>query len=190
MLQFSISLLLGVYFLNSSEHNINKQRNLRYMWLALYLFYVVQMMYMLFYSSEFARDYVNLNDENYIEALQNQYNIGTNMIPFTTIKKMTAIFSIPSYANSIAIINLFGNFIAFMPNAFFFLILSKKAKQTWRFAFYMSVLIITVEVTQFLTLTGSMDIDDYILNFTGVMLAYIVLRIPLLQNMLRFLKGK
>lgn len=188
-LLFSSFLILGIYLLNSSEHNINRQRNLHFMWIVLFVFYVLQMAYMLFFSSEFARDYVSFPTQGYLKALHTQWEYGTNLIPFQTIKKMITIFYLPSYSNSIAIINLFGNFIAFMPFAFFLLLLTEKAKKVWRFSLWMSLIIIFVEVTQFFTLTGSMDIDDYILNFTGVMFAYGILKIAPSKKILSFLIG-
>lgn len=186
---FSMLLILGTYLLNNSVQNTNKQRNLYAMWMTLLIFYVLQMIHMLFFSSDFARDTVNLNIHSYQEALQAQWLHGTNLVPFATIKKMVNIFSLPAYSNSIAIINLFGNMIAFTPCAFFFLLLAKKAQKVWKFALFMSFIIILVEVTQFFTCTGSMDIDDYILNFTGVMVAYGILKIPKLQKLLKYIKG-
>lgn len=188
-LLFSIFLIPGIYLLNLSEQNINQQRNLRFMWMALFVFYVLQMVYMLFFSSEFARDYVSIQTQSYQEALQTQWTYGTNLIPFHTIKSMIAIFSLPGYSNSIAYINLLGNFVAFMPFAFFLLLLFEKTKKVWRFSLFMSTVIISVEVTQFFTLTGSMDIDDYLLNFTGVMIAYGILRSSSFQRIFEFLKG-
>lgn len=186
---FCIFLILGTYLLNISEYNIRAQRNLYTMWMILFIFYVLQMIYMLFFSRDFARDSLNLNIHSYGEALRAQWLYGTNLMPFDTIKKMIHIFSLPAYANSIAIINLFGNIVAFMPCALFYTLLTKKAQKAWKFALLMSFIIILVEVMQFFTCTGSMDIDDYILNFSGVMIAYGILKIPILQKLLQYAKG-
>lgn len=185
---YTISLFLGVYLVDDHQME-NRQRLLHVMWTALFLFYVIQMIYMLFFSSEFARDYVSLGEGNYKEALLQQWEFGTNLVPFETVDRMMAIFSMPLYPNSVAIINLAGNVVAFMPFAFFSLLLYPKAQKPLVFCFSMALLIISVEVIQFFTLTGSMDIDDFILNFAGVLFAYGILKLPLLQKMCAVLRG-
>lgn len=186
---YTISLFLGVYLIDDHHHPL-RRRMLHIMWMALFLFYVIQMIYMLFFSSEFARDYVSLQNGSYKEALMQQWSFGTNLTPFETIHRMMAIFSLPNYANSIAIINLAGNLVAFMPFAFFALILFPKAQKPMYFCLSMAFLIIAVEVTQFFTLTGSMDIDDFILNYLGVLIAYGILKTRPFQRMCAILKGE
>ena len=132
----------------------------------------------LFIASEFARDYVDLSSISYKEALLSQWTYNTNLIPFTTIQQMINIFYIPSISNNIPLINLIGNFIAFMPFSLFVLILFPNEKKSYKFLLIMAIIIIGVEITQFFTLTGSMDIDDFILNFGGVVFSYYILRFP------------
>ena len=94
---------------------------------------------------------------------------------FKTIKQMMIIFDIPAISNQIAIINLFGNFIAFMPFSFFLPKLFPCMKKARCYLPCIACIIIAVEVTQFFTLTGTMDIDDFILNFGGALLCYLPL---------------
>ena len=136
------------------------------------------MIHILFLSSDFARDPTLIMHGDYRSALSLQIENGTNFIPFLTIKRMLVIFELDYIDNKIAIVNLVGNFIAFMPFSFFALkIFHKKMKHPLRFIFWTSVIIILVEVIQLVTLTGSCDIDDFILNFGGAFVAYIILRI-------------
>lgn len=144
-------------------------------WMLLFLVYVFQLAYLLFFSADFARDKVNLLDGNYGTALQIQWENGTNLMPFKTIKQVMIIFDIPAISNQIAIINLFGNFIAFMPFSFFLPKLFPCMKKARCYLPCIACIIIAVEVTQFFTLTGTMDIDDFILNFGGALLCYLPL---------------
>lgn len=171
-----LCLFLGTYFYNKGKTAVQKEQAAARMWKVLFAFYLFQMAYMLFFASEFARDYVNLGDESYVDALRIQCEYGCNLVPFATIQKMLLIFEIPGYNNTIAILNLFGNFAAFMPLAFFLMLLKPQAQKLSYMFTRTSLLIITVEVVQFLTMTGTMDIDDYLLNETGVLCMFLFLR--------------
>ena len=172
------TLIIGILFYNQNCTQDVQSRNLRFMGYMLFAFYIFQIVYLLFFASEFARDYVDLSSISYKEALPSQWTYNTNLIPFTTIQQMINIFYIPSISNSIPLINLLGNFIAFMPFSLFVLILFPNEKKSSRFFIIMATIIIGVEITQFFTLTGSMDIDDFILNFVGVVFSYFILRYP------------
>ena len=184
------SLIISVLLQNRTCNHEKQTRNLRLMWSVLFLFYIFQMIYMLFFASEFARDYVDLRSQSYANALRMQWEYGTNLKPFATIRQMMLIFEIPGISNQIAIMNLFGNFIAFMPFPFFLLLLTKWAKCPLRLLFSMAVLIVVVEVAQFFTLSGTMDIDDFILNFAGVLLSYTLIRFTPLYRYLQYLIQK
>lgn len=118
-----------------------------------------------------------------------QWEYGTSLKPFATIHQMMAIFDMPYVDNRIAVMNLLGNFVAFMPFSFFLLLLTDWAKRPVKLLLRMAFIIIMVEILQFFTLSGTMDIDDFILNFSGVLLSYIILRFtPLYKSLSVFLK--
>ena len=134
------------------------------------------MIHFLFLSSDFARDPTLIMNGNYQYALSYQWEYGTNFVPFETINRMLLIFELDYIDNKIAIINLIGNFTLFMPFSFFALkIFHKKFKNPLRFILWTSIIIVIVELLQLFTLTGSCDIDDFILNFSGAFIAYIFL---------------
>lgn len=183
------TLILGVCLQNRLYDTQKQTRNLRLMWIVLFSFYIFQMIYILFFASEFARDYVDLRSQSYPDALRMQWTYGTNLKPLATIHQMMAIFDMPYVDNRIAIMNLLGNFVAFMPFSFFLLLLTDWAKRPLKFLSCIALLIIAVEVIQFFTLSGTMDIDDFILNFSGVLLSYLMLRYtPLYKNLSVLLK--
>ncbi len=170
------SLIIGFLFYNQNCTQDIQSRNLRFMGYMLFAFYIFQLIYLLFFASEFARDYVDLSSISYREALKKQWIYYTNLTPFTTIHQMVTIFYIPSISNTIPLINLFGNLIAFVPFSLFTIILFPQKSKPCRFLFIMALIIVGVEVIQFFTLTGSMDIDDFILNFSGTAISYFILR--------------
>lgn len=177
-------LIIGVHFMNRISTPQQQVKNLKCMWWTVFLFYIFQMAYMLFFASEFARDYVDLRSQSYMDALSMQWEYGSNLKPFATIQQMMQIFAIPSISNQIAIVNIVGNFVAFMPLSFFQLLLIRSSKHPQKFLTQTALLIVFVEVTQFFTLSGTMDIDDFILNFSGIIVSYVVLRYtPLYKNM-------
>ena len=63
------TLILGVCLQNRLYDTQKQTRNLRLMWIVLFSFYIFQMIYILFFASEFARDYVDLRSQSYPDAL-------------------------------------------------------------------------------------------------------------------------
>ena len=187
VLPFSfLSILFILFFtfifitLSYQLHHIPKKylNKARIIFFSLFFLYLIFMIHFLFISSDFARDPTLMMHTDYQSALTQQIENGTNFTPFETINRMLLIFDLDYIDNKVAIINLVGNFVAFMPFSFFALkIFHKKFKNPLRFIFWTSIIIILVEVVQLFTLTGSCDVDDFILNFCGALLAYIVLRI-------------
>lgn len=167
--------LLFIQFGKFKRKGIKKASIVFYFLFFVYIFFMI---HILFLSSDFARDPSLIMHSDYRSALALQIENGTNLTPFVTIKRMLLIFDLDYIENKIAITNLVGNFIIFMPFSFFALkIFYKKFKNPLRFMFWTAFIIILVEVLQLLTLTGSCDIDDFILNFSGALIAYIILRI-------------
>ena len=114
------------------------------------------------------------------------YNISTknyNIIPFKTIIDYINLVH-NSYLNSNAIVNLFGNIIAFMPMAFFLPILFRKERKFKNFLITMILVILCIELTQLITNTGRCDIDDFILNLLGSILMYLFIRIEAIENII------
>ncbi len=96
-----------------------------------------------------------------------------NLIPFHEIKRY--INHVDSLGLFAVAANLLGNVILFMPLGYF--LPSFFAKERLRPHFTIPVCMcisIAVEFSQFMTHTGSMDIDDVILNTLGGIIGYLV----------------
>ena len=97
-------------------------------------------------------------------------------LPFQTIIQFGRIILTgePAYLIGHAWQNLVGNVVMFIPIGFCLPLFSKRyhtAKRT----FLTGVLIVAcIELTQFFTLLGSLDFDDFLLNSLGIMLGFLL----------------
>lgn len=174
----------GFYFAHTCWRFV---KSMRYFWCICFLLYAIILVYLLFFSKEFARDRIDLPSlHDYFKYIKMQWDTSVNLIPFATIRSLFAVWN--TSFRSYALINLFGNLVAFTPFAFFLLLFCKK--MNWlRYTLLMSALIISVEIIQFVTLTGSMDIDDYILNIIGTLCMYAILHIPILYKLMKRIRS-
>lgn len=121
------------------------------------------------------------NAETYAEALR----LRLNLIPFRTIHWFATVGDKTSDAGLLrhAFINLAGNVVMFVPLGFFLPCIWERVRAVWK-TFLWGLLLITVaELLQLLTLLGSCDVDDLILNLLGILLGYGIWKLTaLLQN--------
>ncbi|MBX9165741.1 VanZ family protein, partial [Coprobacillus sp. K06] len=71
----------------------------------------------------------------------------------------------------------------FMPFGYFIYVLFKPMRSFLPYFFFFLFMIIGVEVIQYIWKVGSADIDDIILNMSGVLILYIVLKIPFIKKL-------
>ena len=83
------------------------------------------------------------------------------------------------------IINLVTNLLLFAPMGFFIPILfDKEIKSIKQFGIVMILITILVEIVQFITYSGSTDIDDIILNITGATIVYMLMKTKFVKRLL------
>lgn len=106
-----------------------------------------------------------------------------NIIPFKTISPY--LLGTVRANSGVILMNLLGNIVVFIPLGSIAVILFKKRLQV-----FMSLLLapIIVEIIQYITQTGYMDIDDFILNFIGGVIGVVV--IVLIETLYRRRHGK
>lgn len=113
--------------------------------------------------------------------LQNELNL----LPFTTISDCIQSYLNHTQSLSVVVLNLAGNFVAFMPMALFLPLLVKACKKLLPFALVTAGAVIVVELLQFIFAVGICDIDDLILNVMGAIAAYAVLHIKFAKAFLQ-----
>jgi glycopeptide antibiotics resistance protein len=79
--------------------------------------------------------------------------------------------------------NIYGNLAAFAPMGFFLPLLFQKLKKFLPFVCVMFLTISVIELAQFITNLGVMDIDDLILNLSGATIAFWLCKIPFLKKL-------
>ena len=86
---------------------------------------------------------------------------------------------------NIVVINLATNLFLFAPMGFFIPILfDKKVKNIKQFGMVMVLITMLVEILQFITYSGSTDIDDIILNTTGAIIIYMLMKTKFVKKLL------
>ena len=123
---------------------------------------------------------VNWSKEMFDVYIHNSLNI----IPFKTIIEYIGAFDSLLDTRTV-MFNLLGNIVACMPFAFFLPLLFKKQNSFKKFALTMIIIVLVIELLQFITLSGSCDIDDVILNVSGALIMYAVLKIKSVNNLIK-----
>ena len=118
------------------------------------------------------------------ELLANYMRYSFNIIPFKTIRLF-----INGYINGYVTfrdfsINIFGNLIAFMPYGVLIPLSFKKMDKFYKFLILMVIFVLFIEGLQFLTLSGSCDIDDLILNLLGASCIYFIFKIKIVNKII------
>jgi len=106
----------------------------------------------------------------------------TNLIPFATINRYLAVLDRPS-GLGLFLYNVVGNMIILIPFGYFFPIVSKRAKKWWFFVLVALLFILSIEAAQYLSMSGTLDIDDVLLNFIGAMIGYFLCPLKGKQNL-------
>lgn len=111
------------------------------------------------------------------ETLFKRQSNNLNLILFKTIIKYMQTMNYATGMRNI-IVNIGGHMLMFTPFGFFLPRLNKRF-QNIRFFILISILIMfMIETFQFLTMSGSFDVDDALLNVIGVIIGFVFLRNP------------
>ena len=107
-----------------------------------------------------------------------------NIVPFDTIRLF-----INGYINGFVstrdfAINILGNLCALMPCGIFIPMMFKRINKYYKFLILMIMLVISIELLQFITLSGSCDIDDLILNVLGASAVYYIYKIKFIKKII------
>ena len=132
---------------------------------AAFFIYCLLMLWLLFGQRLGAQDY-----GSYTQQLADNLNLE----PLKTVRLYLWLLeeSESAYLVRHAFINLVGNVVMFVPLGY--LLCGVFPKQRNFFAFFLCVtaLILVVEAVQYVTLLGSCDIDDLILNLAGAIVGW------------------
>lgn len=98
-----------------------------------------------------------------------------NLVPFRTLRLFAGLLDSGVRAHiRIAVINLGGNILMFVPLGFFLPRVFPKLRTLPQIMLTTAWIVCVVEILQLFTLLGSCDIDDLILNVFGAALGYLI----------------
>ncbi len=102
-----------------------------------------------------------------------------NLIPFRTVKEMCEIvfMGTRAYLLRLAVVNLVGNVIMFVPFGFLLPLGFRACERLSRTLLYMFCALLICEAAQLFSLRGIFDVDDLIFNLAGVCAGYGVFRL-------------
>lgn len=93
-----------------------------------------------------------------------------NLVPFKEITRYITKYR--SFGFLRVFINLAGNVLAFVPFGLFLPIFLKSQKKWLKTLLYGLIFVVSIELIQVLTRVGCSDVDDIILNMTGILLGF------------------
>lgn len=113
-----------------------------------------------------------------------QVRMNINLVPFRTI--YGSIYVIVHRTNPCLIpheiLSLLGNFALFMPFGYFIPLLFGKYRVFVKFILLTLAVLLSIETLQVLTLRGSFDVDDILLNLTGAVIGFFIAGIVTSKN--------
>ena len=156
-------LWLGGFFLTKRSGNNRPMKiNLR-IFLALYLLLFATLT---LFDPLWGRNggFVIWNKELFEMYVQN----SLNLVPFKTVLQYFYRGTINQF-----VVNIVGNLVCLMPLGILLPLNFEKQQKTGIFLMTCVLIVSAVEILQFATLSGSCDIDDFILNVGGAFLIYL-----------------
>ena len=127
----------------------------------------------------------NWSQDDFSKYFNYYVESSVNLIPFKTIIGYTKDIFTSLLDTSNIFANLLGNLICMMPFAFFIPMLFKKINNTKKFILTILCITLGIELIQFITFSGSCDIDDVILNTLGAFIMYKILNIKDIKNLIK-----
>ena len=98
-----------------------------------------------------------------------------NFIPFATIRTFLERLNENTINADIVVRNIAVNLLMFVPmGAVLPLIFPKRFDCFWKTVLFVALLVVGIEILQFITFCGSADIDDVIFNTVGAMAGYAI----------------
>ncbi len=181
-----ITVVLSSYlaaFLKSFLNSEDSKKIIKQQLIFTFVFYVIMLIDFTLIDDTLGRNILNVFswDKN---AFREYINTSTNLVPFKTVNLFINGYKSGALTLFSMLENIFGNIIAFMPIPFFIICLFKSFNNAFRVFITVLTTVLSIELLQFLFLTGSADIDDVLLNVSGAMLIYGILKIKAVSRII------
>ena len=186
LLLFLICLL---YYLGGTLYaqRTGKSKILLRLFFFFFLLYLYLLLNVTLFEKGFGRDHLVGNGE---DARDYYLRYFVNLTPFHSIWEVYIKGLMEGYVSSYyVLLNLLGNVAVFMPLAFFLPLLFRAQRRWFVFLPTLLLSVIAVELLQLVFMVGSCDVDDLILNASGALFLYFLLRIPPLARLVARICG-
>lgn len=107
-----------------------------------------------------------------------------NIIPFATISDYIKRLIQDEISIKIMVSNLAGNILILAPFGLFLPMLFRDKINNKKFLLVMIGIALIIECIQFITMSGTFDVDDIILNVTGALIVYGIIKIKAIKNVI------
>ena len=172
---------LGGFFLKRTAYTKFKNLSKMNMWIW-FIIYIIMLLNLTLFDKYFGRGItLNISDAT---RVKDYFTYNFNIIPFATINNYFLAFKNNNLSNLNFIYNIFGNLLVFAPMALFLPRQFPKINKWYKFFLITSIIIILIEFLQMLTMSGSFDVDDYILNIIGAIITYILINNVIIKKYL------
>jgi Glycopeptide antibiotics resistance protein len=142
--------------------------------LALFIIYVLAMLFLLVIPNNYRGHNVLVGGLTW-ERWSGYVSGGFNLVPFRGIAEQIG-FILAGEDVARNIVYLVGNLIGFAPLGYFLPVLFAKQRRFAAFIITVVLVLICLEFAQLMTMRGSFDIDDIILNTAGACIGFGILR--------------
>ena len=141
--------------------NMNGKKVIKGIIFILYALYLSCLVYFLFFCEEYGR------------MATDEYHY--NFVPFSEIKRYILYFKRIGITRFM--LNIFGNIVAFVPFGAFMPVIWNRYKKFWLLYVDGFIFVLCIETIQLISKVGSFDVDDIILNTSGIVIGYIIYRL-------------
>lgn len=140
----------------------------------LFVMYLLVLIYILFLNNKYRYNFHNCG----YTLFSSKYLNLCNFIPFRNIYRFMYRIFISKYNIIVALRNLFVNIVLLLPLGIFLPLLNKlKFNNIKNITKVLFIFSLTIELVQFITLTGVFDIDDILINIIGGILGYFIYKV-------------
>ncbi len=146
---------------------------------CLFILYCIALFFILFlYGSRTGNQF-------HVRVFSKEHFEMTNIVPFRTIFSYLESAYHFTINTNIVVTNLLGNLLMFIPMGMALPVLfEKKFDKLWKTILCVAVIVLFVEITQFLTFRGSADIDDLLLNTISSAIGYGIIKMKFVRKTL------
>ena len=175
-----------IYQIKKSDNKDEKEIIKKKMLVGIFIIYIIAITTLLFLGSTY-RVGGGWNSESSIKLFSKiHFENFSNLIPFKTIIGYIQRLINGTINSNIVFVNILGNLIAFAPTGFFIpMLFGEKIKSLRKFTILIASAVLIVEIIQFITFTGQLDVDDIILNTLGAVAVFLLMKTQMVKNILQ-----